>query len=104
MEPMMKTDWPVWAKRICRLAFSLCVCVCTYAVAAESTELAETSDFPRAAVPEPLKTWVPWALDAVPDAACPHLFNQDAPRQCVWPGALELKADSRGAEIGRAHV
>ena len=94
----MKTDWTVWAKKICRLAFSLCFCVCTYAVAAES---AETSDFSRAAVPEPLKTWVPWALDEVPDAACPHLFNRDAPRQCVWPGVLELKADSRGAAFAQ---
>ena len=93
----MNTDWSVWIQRVSRLVMLLGFCACA--------RLAMAADFPRAAVPEPLKAWVPWALDEKPDAACPHLFNQDEARLCAWPGILELKADDQsGAFVQRWRV
>ena len=60
---------------------------------------AEAGVFPLSAVPDPLKTWVPWVLDDMPAAACPHLFNDADTRHCAWPGALELKVDARGGRF-----
>lgn len=59
------------------------------------------TDFPLSSVPEPLKAWVPWVLDDVPEAGCPHLFNDAEQRQCAWPGALALKAGTHGATFAQ---
>ncbi len=75
-----------------RLALSLFACLCVNVWAA---------DFPPSAVPEPLKTWVPWVLDDVPDAGCPHLFSAAEPRQCAWPGMLEVKAERKGGAFAQ---
>lgn len=58
---------------------------------------AAAAEFSRASIPDPLRSWVGWVLDADPAAACPHLFNDSAARQCAWPGALELKVSGSGA-------
>ncbi|MES2933226.1 MAG: hypothetical protein V4805_07040 [Pseudomonadota bacterium] len=55
------------------------------------------AEFTLKDVPDPLKSWVPWALDGDPVAGCPHWFNDGETRQCAWPGALELKANNSGA-------
>lgn len=60
------------------------------------------TDFPRASVPDPLKSWIPWVLDGVPDIACPQLFNDGENRTCAWPGVLELKANEHGAEFSQS--
>lgn len=67
------------------------------ALAACATLAAAAAPFPRTDVPEPLKAWVPWVLDGVPEAGCPHLFNDTDTRACVWPGALGLTANASGA-------
>jgi hypothetical protein len=59
------------------------------------------ADFPLNAVPDPLKSWVPWVLDGEPGAGCPHLFDDANQRYCAWPGALELKANGRGATFAQ---
>lgn len=58
---------------------------------------AHAAEFPRSAIPDPLKSWVPWVLDSVPGATCPHQFNDVNTRQCAWGGTLELKAGANGA-------
>lgn len=63
--------------------------------------ISAAADFPLAAVPEPLKSWVPWVLDEVPEAGCPHVFSDAGIRYCAWPGALELKAHSQGASFAQ---
>lgn len=60
-----------------------------------STSIA--SDFPKSAVPDPLKSWIPWVLDEVPNAGCPHLFNDAANAECAWPAVLDLKVSAKGA-------
>ena len=71
---------------ISRFLFALCL-----------TGSAIAADFPLSAVPEPLKSWVPWVLDTAANAGCPHLFNNAEQRHCAWPGALELKAGAHSA-------
>jgi len=43
-------------------------------------------------IPEPLKPWVDWVLQDVPDLHCPFFFNNPNQKQCSWPTqtALEL--------------
>ena len=63
---------------------------------------AVAADFPLNAVPEPLKSWVPWVLDGIAGAGCPRGLNDATPGgYCEWPGVLELKAGSRGAEFAQ---
>ncbi|MFZ4625107.1 MAG: hypothetical protein ACOYNF_12830 [Rhodoferax sp.] len=59
--------------------------------------LAGGAPLPRAEVPEPLKSWVPWVLDGDMTLGCPHLFNNAQPRHCAWPGTLEIKTSPAGA-------
>ncbi|MFZ6750697.1 hypothetical protein [Undibacterium sp. Ren11W] len=65
---------------------------------------AHAAEFPRSAIPDPLKSWVPWVLDSVPDATCPHQFNDVNTRQCAWGGTLELKAGANGATFAQDWV
>lgn len=62
-----------------------------------SLAVAQAAEFPLSAVPDPLKSWVPWVLDEVPEAGCPHFYNTAETRLCAWPGVLELKAGKDGA-------
>ncbi|MES2041502.1 MAG: hypothetical protein V4495_27105 [Pseudomonadota bacterium] len=55
------------------------------------------ADFPVNAVPDPLKTWVPWALDGVENFGCPQEGADAGQKQCVWPGLLDLKVTAAGA-------
>jgi len=59
------------------------------------------ADFPPSSVPEPLKSWVPWVLDGVPEAGCPYLFNDAEQHHCAWPGALELKTAASGTSFAQ---
>ncbi|MCH8622360.1 hypothetical protein [Undibacterium sp. TS12] len=59
------------------------------------------AEFPLSAVPDPLKTWVPWVLDGVPQAACPQTGEDNDNRRCVWPGLLELKVTAKGAQFSQ---
>ena len=60
-----------------------------------------TAEFAPAAVPEPLKTWIPWALDGEASAGCPYFFNDADSRHCAWPGMLEIKAGERDATFAQ---
>ena len=60
---------------------------------------ASAAPLPRADVPDPLKSWIPWVLDEETDAGCPHLFNDEKTRHCAWPAALDLKAAASGASF-----
>lgn len=62
---------------------------------------ADAAPFARGDVPDPLKSWVPWALDGDDTAGCPHMFNNADTRYCAWPGALELKANAAGAAFAQ---
>ncbi|MFZ6656961.1 hypothetical protein [Undibacterium sp. TJN19] len=55
------------------------------------------AEFPAQAIPDPLKSWVPWVLDEVPDAVCPQVQDKNNANQCVWPGVLDLKVNTKGA-------
>ena len=52
-----------------------------------------------AAVPEPLKPWVPWVLYGSEQLACPSSYQQAETRGCVWPSLLELQTDARGVSF-----
>jgi hypothetical protein len=45
-------------------------------------------------VPEPLRPWIPWALDGAGDASCPAV---DDAFVCAWLAGLELVPDDGGA-------
>lgn len=45
---------------------------------------------PRADVPDPLKSWVPWVLKDQPQRACPFAYNESEDRRCVWPGKVNV--------------
>ncbi|MFZ6743999.1 hypothetical protein ACO0LC_12275 [Undibacterium sp. JH2W] len=62
--------------------------------------ISNAADFPANAVPEPLKTWVPWALDGVDNLGCPQQGQADD-KQCAWPGMLELKVQAQGASFNQ---
>lgn len=63
-----------------------------------SSIASSAAEFPVSAVPDPLKAWVPWALDGVENAGCPQQ-GQANDKQCVWPGVLEIKAHAQGASF-----
>ncbi len=74
----------------CWLAFG-----CLFGSAALAEPLA------RSAVPDPLKSWIPWVLHGHEALACPQAYNSDgdnpADRTCVWPSRLELNVSTKGA-------
>lgn len=69
--------------------------------AALAVQVARAEEFPLTSVPDPLKTWVPWVLDGVPDRGCPQQGTEAGENQCVWPGILEVKANSQGAQFSQ---
>lgn len=56
-------------------------------------------EFPRSSIPDPLKSWVPWVLDQQVDLRCPHYFDNGDTRSCQWPGVLDLRVNSKGADF-----
>ncbi len=60
---------------------------------------AHAAPLPESAVPQPLKTWVPWALYGHETRTCPGPYNVDQGRVCVWPTRLELVASNSGASF-----
>lgn len=59
----------------------------------------QAADFPVSAVPDPLKTWVPWALDEVENFGCPQPGADASQKQCAWPGLLDIKVNGQGASF-----
>ncbi|HXU63219.1 MAG TPA: hypothetical protein VN962_16055 [Polyangia bacterium] len=50
-----------------------------------------------AAVPEPLKPWIPWVLHGDgEEVRCPTLAGRDEGRTCAWPARLTLALADRG--------
>lgn len=58
---------------------------------------ASAGPLPREAVPDALKSWVPWVLHDQAMLACPPAGENAAVRACVWPSKLELDAGANGA-------
>jgi hypothetical protein len=73
------------------LSFALLTALCC---AISSTSAAP---LPTLAVPEPLKTWLPWVMHGHETFACPPAHNDGASRVCLWPTRLELQAGKDGA-------
>ncbi|PXX37310.1 hypothetical protein [Undibacterium pigrum] len=65
-----------------------------------SSIASSAAEFPVNAVPDPLKTWVPWALDGVENLGCPQL-GEASEKQCAWPSALEIKVHAQGASFAQ---
>lgn len=53
----------------------------------------------NARLPEPLKSWVPWVVDEIPNFGCPHDYTRADMRWCNWTAALELNLDERGGNF-----
>ncbi|GAB6141187.1 hypothetical protein JCM14076_19160 [Methylosoma difficile] len=44
----------------------------------------------KEAVPEPLKPWIAWVSEDIPELACPFSYNSFDSKRCVWPTSLNL--------------
>lgn len=53
----------------------------------------------KAYVPEALRPWNAWVLHDKEQSFCPTQGNDTETRQCVFPGAVELKITDKGAEF-----
>jgi hypothetical protein len=65
------------------------------ALAADAPEMKadvplDAGPLPRADVPDPLKSWIPWVLKDQPALACPFAYNAAIDRRCIWPGKVTL--------------
>ena len=49
--------------------------------------------FPEQSIPDPLRKWVPWALDGAEDRRCPAVGDAAV---CLWPGRLQLSVSAEG--------
>jgi hypothetical protein len=47
-------------------------------------------------VPEPLKSWIAWALQDSPEPDCPFIYNSYEQKRCSWPTQTQL--DLTGAK------
>ncbi len=61
--------------------------------------LVQAAPLPESAVPQPLKTWVPWALYGHETRTCPAPYNMTDGQACVWPARLDLVATPNGASF-----
>ncbi len=52
---------------------------------------------PGGPVPEPLRPWVDWVLDSIPDRDAPPRHDDAAARLTLWPSRLQFDADGNGA-------
>ncbi len=66
--------------------------------ASSGNTVLDSRPLPRADVPDPLKSWIPWVLKDQPSLSCPFAYNASQDRRCVWPGkvALALNGKSGG--------
>jgi hypothetical protein len=76
--------------RLLRLALASLWCTTTFATAAP---------LPLSAVPDPLKSWVPWVMQDHALFACPPAYNDGDARSCVWPLQLALDTTAQGASF-----
>ena len=60
--------------------------------------LAQAAPIAPEKLPPALKSWVPWVLENVPDAACAHAHD-GSQRTCDWPAELELTLTDGGASF-----
>ncbi|MDQ6684629.1 MAG: hypothetical protein M3Z16_05820, partial [Pseudomonadota bacterium] len=64
---------------------------------------AAAAPLPAAALPTPLKTWVPWVMHGHEMLACPAPYNRErdaeAGSSCDWPSHLELQVSAAGAQF-----
>jgi hypothetical protein len=49
------------------------------------------------AVPDPLRSWVPWVMHGHETLACPGTHDGSGERVCVWPSSLGLEVSRNGA-------
>ena len=68
-------------------------------LAGSACVLASAAPLPRADVPDPLKSWVPWVLHGHETLACPAVHDGSDTRVCTWPSHLELQATASGARF-----
>ncbi len=84
------------ARPLARLLLALCVLAAT-TLAPRRVGAADPID-PRT-VPDPLKSWVPWALDGKEDRLCPSFQAHADLSRCAWPASLELSLDDHGGRF-----
>ncbi len=53
--------------------------------------------FDEAAIPPPLREWIPWVLDGQEAARCPVVTSNE--RACAWPSRLVLELEGNGARF-----
>lgn len=68
-------------------------------LAGSACVLASAAPLPRADVPDPLKSWVPWVLHGHETLACPAVHDGTDRRACTWPSHLDLQATPSGASF-----
>ena len=69
------------------------IVIAFFAAAGSAIERVAPADLPSQLTP-----WVGWALDGVPDHACPYLYNSDQ-RRCSWSGPLAVAVAADGGEF-----
>ncbi len=50
-------------------------------------------------VPDPLKTWIPWALHGHETKSCPYIYNQASQTVCAWATRLNVNLRKRGGRF-----
>ena len=60
------------------------------------SEFAAAAPLAREAIPEPLKTWVPWVLHGAEEQLCPYVYNDAELHQCSWPSRIALNIGAKG--------
>jgi hypothetical protein len=63
--------------------------------ASSGNTVLDSRPLPRADVPDPLKSWIPWVLKDQPALSCPFAYNASQDRRCVWPGKVALALNGR---------
>lgn len=48
-------------------------------------------------IPEPLRPWVDWVLDSIPDREVPAGYHDATARFALWPSQLRLETNAQGA-------
>jgi hypothetical protein len=77
--------------------FRLCGLLFTTLLALTSATSADP--LPPSAIPDPLKTWVPWVLQGHGDRLCPPHHDASPNKECVWLSRLEMRADAHGGQF-----
>jgi len=50
-------------------------------------------------VPDPLKSWIPWALHGYETKTCPYIYNQKNQTVCAWATKLNVKLRKSGGRF-----